>query len=237
MKPAAPSLRDIADIARFLEAHTHLHALLSHVESLDLPDGWIGAGFVRNAVWDVLHGRTVDGSRLNDVDVVFLDPADASEERDAALESRLRALAPGPSWQVKNQARMHRRNGDAPYGSTFDAIACWPETATAVAARTVRGRVEVIAPYGVEDLIGMIVRPTPAFADKMHIYRERITAKQWTACWPKLTILAHRTEPEGRVSDRNDAPSKKGASNGSQKCIPLFTSEALAAAKGVKSSS
>lgn len=33
--------------------------LLDIVRSLALPDCWIGAGFVRNAVWDHLHGRAI----------------------------------------------------------------------------------------------------------------------------------------------------------------------------------
>jgi len=189
MHLAAPRLCDIASI-QYLEAHADLHALLAHVESLNLPDCWIGAGFVRNTVWDVLHGRAIDASQLSDVDVVYLDPAEASEERDAALERRLQVLKPGLSWQVRNQARMHHRNGDASYRSTLDAIAHWPETATALAARTIRGRVEVIAPHGIEDLIGLIVRPTPAFAHKLPIYWERIKIKQWASRWPRLTILA-----------------------------------------------
>lgn len=186
MTPAAPPLRDRPDIAQFLEAHASLHALLLHVESLHLPDAWIGAGFIRNAVWDVLHGRTVETSTLNDVDVIYFDPASADEDRDAALESTLRALAPGMPWQVRNQARMHQRNGDAPYRNSPDAIARWPETATAIAARTVQGHVEVIAPHGIDDLVNLVVRPTPAFADKMDIYRERVSAKDWGSRWPKL---------------------------------------------------
>jgi hypothetical protein len=89
---------------------------------------------------------------------------------------------------VKNQARMHLRNGDAPYRNTLDAVAHWAETATAVAARSIGGTVEVMAPYGVDDLLNLIVRPPPAFEHKIDIYRERVTAKDWPARWPKLTI-------------------------------------------------
>jgi len=197
MKSAAPPLRTISDIEGFIQARADMLALLLLVESLGLPDGWIGAGFVRNAVWDALHGRTVDPSRLHDVDVIYLDRTDTRQERDSAIEGRLHDLAPGISWQVKNQARMHRRNGDAPYRNTQEAIACWPETATAVAARTVRGRVEVIAPLGVDDLLGLIVRPTSAFRHKMDVYRERLAAKDWSSRWPKLTFLTHRSNQAG----------------------------------------
>ncbi len=184
-----PSLRSIADIAGLLEAHADLHALLSHVESLGLPDSWIGAGFIRNNVWDAMHGRRIDVSRLDDVDVIFFDPIDMRKDREAALERQLCERASRVNWSVKNQARMHRRNGDAPYRDTRDAVAHWAETATAIAARTIHGKVEVMAPHGVEDLLSLIVRPAPAFAHKMDVYRERVTAKNWWACWPKLTTL------------------------------------------------
>ncbi len=188
MNPAPPLLT-ISDIERLLEAHAASHALLLHVESIQLPDAWIGAGFIRNSVWDVLHGRTIDVARLADVDVLFFDPDDTGKEREAEIERRLRILAPGIPWSVKNQARMHLRNGDAPYRNTFEAVAHWAETATAIAARTVEGRVEVMAPYGVDDLLNLIVRPTPFLGHKMDIYCERVMAKDWLARWPKLTMM------------------------------------------------
>ena len=193
---AAPPLRNVTDIVRLLEAHADLHALLCHVESLGLPDCWIGAGFIRNAVWDVLHGHAIDVSRLNDIDVIFFDPADTGKGREADLEHQLRRQAPQVVWSVKNQARMHLRNGDAPYRDTFDAIAHWAETATAVAARTVRGQVDVIAPYGVEDLLNLVVRPTPAFRSKMEIYRDRVAGKSWPARWLRLRLLLTWEEAE-----------------------------------------
>jgi hypothetical protein len=188
MNPAPP-LRTIAHIERLLEAHADLHALLLHVASLGLPDCWIGAGFIRNTVWDVLHGREIDVSRLNDVDVIFFDPSDIRRERESDLENRLHEISPGAIWSVKNQARMHLRNGDAPYRDTFDAVAHWVETATALAARSLDGRIDVMAPHGVKDLLNLIVRPVPAFEQKMEVYRERVLSKDWPARWPRLTML------------------------------------------------
>ncbi len=186
---SAPPLRTVADIERFLEAHADLHALLLHVESLALPDAWIGAGFIRNSVWDVLHGRRILVSSLSDVDVLFFDPDDPGKDKESVIEQRLRALAPNVPWSVKNQARMHLRNGDAPYRDTLDAVAHWAETATAIAARSIGGTVEVMAPYGITDLLSLIVRPTPVFRHKMDVYRQRVMAKNWPACWPKLRRL------------------------------------------------
>lgn len=186
---SAPPLRTIGDIEQLLEAHASLHALLSHVESPGLPDCWIGAGFIRNNVWDVLHRRKIGVARLADVDVIFFDRTDTRRERESDLEHRLREASPGTNWSVKNQARMHLGNGDGPYRDTLDAVARWPESATAIAARSVRGKVEVIAPHGVWDLLTLVVRPTPAFAHKMDVYRKRVQSKDWPARWPKLTML------------------------------------------------
>jgi hypothetical protein len=161
--------------------------LLDVVRSMRLPDCWIGAGFVRNAVWDHLHGRT--GSSLSsDVDVLWFDPKRINSSEDRQIEAMLRTLDPSVEWSVKNQARMHVRNGDAPYVSATDAMRCWPETATAVAVRrSDQDHCEVAAPFGLDDLFGLIVRPTPRFADdKRQLYNNRIQAKGWLEIWPLL---------------------------------------------------
>ncbi|WP_315834995.1 nucleotidyltransferase family protein [Bradyrhizobium prioriisuperbiae] len=178
-----------ADIIALIEGQPDMMRLLHVVERLALPDCWIGAGFVRNAVWDVLHDRTPDCTRLNDVDVVFFDGADASRRRDDAIEGKLRLTCPGVPWSVSNQARMHAHNNDDPYADVGSAIARWPETATAVAARSVLGRVELLAPHGIDDLINLIVRPTTAFAARRYVVDERLRTKEWLNRWPQLTVV------------------------------------------------
>lgn len=111
---------------------------------------------------------------------------DVEPERDRVHEARLRAVCPGVKWEVKNQARMHLRNGDAAYRDSAHAISHFPEVATAVGARLTAGRVELVAPLGVGDLLAMVVRPTPAFRSKLHVYRERQRTKNWRARWPWL---------------------------------------------------
>lgn len=161
--------------------------VLGVVRALHLPDCWIGAGFVRNAVWDHLHQHSrspLDG----DVDVVWHDPWRADPGEDRRLEAALQAAEPSISWSVKNQARMHSRNGDAPYASTIDAMRHWPETATAVAVRrTDEEGCEMAAPFGLNDLLSLVLRPTPHFArERRHIYEERLRTKQWATLWPLL---------------------------------------------------
>lgn len=181
-----------ADVAAFVGGQPRMVELLGALGALDLPDAWIGAGFLRNPVWDALHGRAPDPGGLADVDVVFFDPADPAPARERAVEAALTTALSGVPWSARNQARMHDRNGDPPYRDTADALRHWPETATAVAARLQGGRVELLAPYGVADLAGLVLRPTPPTAarpEKLARYRQRVQAKGWLARWPRLAAL------------------------------------------------
>jgi len=79
---------------------------LVHVRALCLPEWCVGAGAVRNLVWDALHAHAAP-SALADVDVAFFDAADPTPARDAALQATLQAAAPGTPWEVTNQAGVH----------------------------------------------------------------------------------------------------------------------------------
>jgi len=161
--------------------------VLRAVRDLGLPDCWVAAGFVRNCVWDHVHGHAA-APLSGDIDVVWFDAEQCEAARDAALERALRSRDGSVDWSVKNQARMHVRNGDLPYASATDAMRYWPETATAVAVRLGAGdAIEVAAPFGLDDLFGLVVRPTRRFAlEKRAVYLERIRAKDWLGRWPRL---------------------------------------------------
>jgi uncharacterized protein len=49
-------MRLVTDICRFIERQPEMMQVLGVTEALGLPDCWVGAGFVRNPVWDALHG-------------------------------------------------------------------------------------------------------------------------------------------------------------------------------------
>lgn len=151
---------------------------LSLVAELELPDGWVGGGFVRNAVWDRLHDRPM--TPLNDIDVVYCDPARTDASIDEGLELELLARSPKRPWSVLNVARKGFRSVEA-------AMRKWPETATAVAVRAQsEHRLALIAPYGVTDLVAMLVRPT---SPKMvELVKERMEKKRWMKLYPKLEL-------------------------------------------------
>jgi len=79
---------------------------LRAVRAMRLHSWCIGAGAVRNLVWDALAGKT-QRSALSDVDVAFFDLSDVSAEHDRRLQRQLESAMPDVPWEVTNQAGVH----------------------------------------------------------------------------------------------------------------------------------
>ncbi|MFB4166993.1 nucleotidyltransferase family protein [Virgibacillus sp. JSM 102003] len=179
------------DIIQVIQADKWMMDILKAAQQLQLPDWWICAGFVRSKVWDVLHGfdeRTV----LPDIDVVYFDEGTIDEAEEKRLEKILHKLLPEVPWSVKNEARMHVRNNLDPYSSTEDAIAKFPETATALGVKLSQDDDLILtAPHGVDDVLNMVVRPTPYFAksaELLKIYKQRVVEKDWSDRWNMVKV-------------------------------------------------
>lgn len=171
-----------------------LMRVLAAVRSLDLPEGAVGAGAVRTAVWNHLHGFT-ETPALRDVDVAYFDPRDLSKARDDAYLARLQDLEPDFPWEITNQAAIHQWLTNAsgapvpPFQSLEQAVATWPETATCVAVRlNTDDSIGVIAPLGLEDLFDMVVRRNPARVS-LEAFQKRVAQKRFTERWPKVRVV------------------------------------------------
>ena len=162
---------------------------LRAVRTLRLPDWCIAAGFVRNRVWDHLHGIQPPRPPA-DIDVLYYDAGDLSKEPEAGYEVLLADLKPGLPWQVRNQARMHVWKGLPQHKSTADSMIYWLETVTAVGVRLeADGALTVIAPLGVDDLVNLRCRPTAFGRTRRDEYENRVASKRWRELWPKVRFL------------------------------------------------
>jgi len=158
--------------------------VLEFANSLKLNDWCLAAGFVRNMVWDKLHGYA-EATALNDIDLIYFDPE--SLDMDQQYEDQLRSISNLP-WSVKNQARMHVRNGDQPYLSTRDAMSYWVEVETAIGANiSLDGMVSLIAPFGFEALFSNTITINQKRIKNAE-FEQRIQGKKWLEIWPKLEI-------------------------------------------------
>ena len=177
------------DVIAFIETSKELMNILYIIDSLNLPNSCLCAGTLRSAVWDHLAGRSFRS--INDIDVIYFDQ-DLPYSHSVEIQQKLNRTYPVYDWEVKNEVYMHTHSPDAdPYHSAEDAIAKFPETPTAIGARIVNRTVQLIAPHGVEDLVNLIVRPTPFTRQnelRMKLYHQRVNSKNWIKEWPDLTI-------------------------------------------------
>lgn len=184
-------LENREDIVTLIQQDAQMTKIIQTAATLNLPDWWICAGFVRSKIWDTLHGFKTR-TPISDVDVIYFDESKIKEDRDKELEKILRKQLPEVPWSVKNEAGMHLRNDIGPYTSAEDAISKFPETATAVAVKIDReDRLILTAPHGIEDLLNMEVKPTPFFERtkaRAVFYEERIKKKNWQSIWPKVKV-------------------------------------------------
>ncbi|WP_030488141.1 nucleotidyltransferase family protein [Micromonospora chokoriensis] len=184
------------ELQELVAASSWLTRALKVVRDSGLPDAWIGAGALRDLVWGERYGDGFDPARVRDVDVVFFDPARLTRADDDRATAGLVRAWPEPPWQARNQAAVHtwyaaKFGGDPiePYRSVAEAVATWPEYATAVAVRLdPAGRLKVCAPYGLTDLLGGVWRHNPARVDVAQS-RQRLARHRPAQRWPGVTVI------------------------------------------------
>lgn len=181
------------DILALIESDEWMMSILKIASELNLPDWVIGAGFIRNKVWDYLHGYQKEKVDTNDIDLVYFDSNGNDENADENLSKELKTKT-GLNWEVVNQAYAHKwyTIKPPPYTSSEDAVSKWPETATCVGVKIENGKLKLLAPYGIEDLVNLVVRPSPVFIDKENVENvviERVEKKKWLEKWPKLKVI------------------------------------------------
>lgn len=181
-----------SDVLQVVREDKWMMDILEAARTLDLPDWWICAGFVRSKIWDTLHGLS-GRTEIPDVDVVYFDSAQVNEGVEKKLERKLADKLPNVRWSVKNEARMHIINKLPPYTSSVDAISKFPETATALGLKLdAKGELILTAPHGLEDVINMEIRATPQFKTSKElasIYEDRIIKKDWQSTWKKVKVF------------------------------------------------
>ncbi|MFM5182693.1 nucleotidyltransferase family protein [Aeromonas sp. Y293-4] len=171
-----------------LRADPQRMACLQVAAELNLPDWALGAGFIRNLIWDHLHRKAVP-TPLNDIDLIYLDKTDPQGLAEAEHEAWLAKRLPGQQWEVRNQARMHTRQLVAPFASSLEALSHWVEVPTCIGVRLTRdGEFEWLAPYGFTINWSLQVSANPRCRQDKQIFTQRIKEKRWQAIWPDLQV-------------------------------------------------
>ncbi|HUC79053.1 MAG TPA: nucleotidyltransferase family protein [Candidatus Saccharimonadales bacterium] len=179
------------DLQTLIESDQWMMKVLRTAEKLNLSEWWIGAGFLRNKVWDYIEDNTIAPDC--DVDLVYFNSGDTNAETDHSYDKDMNNKYPFAEWEVRNQARMHYKNNLQPFYSTSDGIAHWVETATCVAVKLDKGKLKFLFCHGTDDLFGLIARPIGIFQDpkRITIFIDRVESKKWRERWPDLKVLTN----------------------------------------------
>ena len=181
----------LIDIVR---ANAGLMHVLRVMRDLDLPDWRLFSGAVYQSVWNERTGRA-PGYGVKDYDIGYFDPDTSWDAEDEVIKRVAAAFTPEVRdiVEVRNQARVHLWFENR-FGEPYDALSSTDQALSRFVAPTfaIGVRLEaddaitVAAPFGLEDVFSMTIRPNPL----------RPLAKGWAKTianargrWPELTVV------------------------------------------------
>ncbi len=94
------------ELTQLIQSTPWLMSVLETVRACNPPDWLVGAGVMRNLVWDDLHQYQTP-TPLADIDVIFFDPQDVRPQRDHMVQQQLARRLPHVAWEATNQAAVH----------------------------------------------------------------------------------------------------------------------------------
>lgn len=182
------------ELSQLIQSTPWFLSVLETVRMCNPPDWLVGAGVIRNLVWDHLHQYQTP-TPLADIDVIFFDSQDVRPERDQLVQQQLALILPGVNWEATNQAAVHLWYEEV-YGfsvpalhSSEDAVGTWPETATSVAVRLLSpDQIHIVAPCGLSDLFNMVLRRNPCRITREQFVK-RLHSKHILRKWPLVQVI------------------------------------------------
>ena len=188
-------MSETARLEAILRASPRVMTVLQAARTLALPDALLFSGAVYQTVWNALTVREADHG-IRDYDLGYFDPDTSWDAEDAVIRRVALALPPplDALTEVRNQARVHLWFADrfgadeayAPLASTAEALERFVCPAFAVGVRLAPdGALEISAPFGLDDLFALRLRPNPSRAAPASF--ARVTASA-VARWPEVVV-------------------------------------------------
>jgi Uncharacterized protein conserved in bacteria len=170
-----------------------LMGALRAARAVDPPDWLIGGRAIRDRVWDHVHGNSP--RPVKDIELLFFDACSLGSDRERSLQSAVSEQAPDICWEATNQAGAHLWYPQvygidlAPLRSSADGVGTWAESAMAVAIRLLEDQsMLVVAPFGLEDLLGLRCRRNPRVVSRDQ-FRRRVSRMQIAKRWPRVRVI------------------------------------------------
>lgn len=182
-------MTSLARLETIIRADPDLMRVLEGQRGVALPQWRLVSGCLYQTVWNVLTNRP-RGTGIQDFDVIYFDAGDLSWEAEDAVIKRVTATVP---LQIRNQARVHlwyEQHFGAPYpplSNADEALMRYPVTVQAIGARLEDdGRLDIVAPFGLDDLFAMAMRPNRAFEHRATFEAKAARAR---LVWPEISVI------------------------------------------------
>lgn len=169
-----------------------LKKTLEVLEEANIDNCYVGAGAINQTVFNYYHDFDLEQG-IKDFDIVYFSEDTSYEAEDKIinfLQEKLSSL--NISVDIKNEARVHlwyknKYGYDIkPYNNVEEAISSWGATVTCIGVRLKNKKLIVFAPYGLNDLFEMTIRPI-----KGNFNKDKYFAKttRWKNTWPMIKII------------------------------------------------
>ena len=178
--------KKIKEILRVLEQYSK--------ENQDFKNYYLAAGCINQTIFNYYHNYGLDYG-IGDYDIVYYDEDTSYEKEDIIikdLKERLKYL--DLKFDIKNEKRVHiwynekYKTNRKEYESVEDAISKWGTTITCLGVRMENNKLIVCAPYGLNDLFNLILRPVKIDFTKED-YEKKVT--KWTSKWKLLKVIKY----------------------------------------------
>lgn len=187
-----PLDQQIGILTEILLSSNKLKIVLERLANSNLENYYIGAGAINQTVFNYYHGYDMDYG-ISDYDIVYFDE-DLSYDKEDKIISYVHDLLKDIDviMDIKNEARVHLwyqekyGNKIEPYINLEDAINSWGTSITCIGVRLDNNKLIVYAPYGLNDLFSMTIRPIKKQLSKDG-YLNKTT--KWKNKWPMLKIM------------------------------------------------
>ncbi|MFA4892867.1 nucleotidyltransferase family protein [Brevundimonas sp.] len=183
-----------APLVEIVRADADLMHVLTTLRGLGLPDWRVFSGAVYQGAWNAVTGRPA-GYGIKDYDLGYFDPDTSWDAEDDVIRRVAAAFEPPfrDMVEVRNQARVHLWFHDR-FGEDYEALTGTDEAlsrfvapAFAVGVRLEDDdAISIAAPFGLEDVFAMVLRPNPVRGPARGWLRAVESAR---ARWPELTVV------------------------------------------------
>lgn len=181
------------DIVRFISGDSEMMLILEETAEVfnnqHVLNWCVYAGFLRDKIWNHINDiEATSRSPSTDIDIAFYSEGDQNDVQH--IQKILAEKLPQYAWDVSNYA--HPDNNEDKSSNLYDGLSKNIDTISTIGMYLDPDKsVNIIAPYGINDLVNCIIRPTAHAVERGRKQQliSRINSKKFFDKWENLKVI------------------------------------------------